>query len=83
MDLDNPFSRNFISYEAKIKKRPQIPDEFIKAVQAECYEVDDDLRWLLAFIVDTGMRLAEAIGLKTEDIKLDAEVPSVKVSPHP
>ena len=59
-----------------------MPDEFIKAIQAECYEVDDDLRWLLALIVDTGMRLAEAVGLKTEDIKLDSEVPSVKVSPY-
>jgi integrase len=33
-------------------------------------EADDDLRWLVAMISDTGMRLAEAAGLHVDDIVL-------------
>jgi integrase len=46
-------------------------------------EVDDEPRWLLALISDTGMRLSEAAGLAVEDIVLDAEIPYVHVRPHP
>ena len=34
-------------------------------------EHDDDMRWLIALISDTGMRLAEAADLHIDDIKLD------------
>ena len=45
-------------------------------------EIDDDLRWLIALISNTGMRLAEATGLLVEDIRLDSEVPFVSVKSH-
>ncbi len=45
-------------------------------------EIDDELRWLIALISDTGMRLAEATGLLIEDIKLNTEVPYVSVRSH-
>ena len=44
----------------------------IKKIQQRCYELDDELRWLLAFISDTGLRLSEAVGLAISDIKLVA-----------
>ena len=34
--------------------------------------MDDDIRWLVALISDTGMRLAEASGLLIEDINLQS-----------
>jgi integrase len=36
---------------------------------------DDEMRWLLALISDTGVRLAEAAGLHKDDIILDAPCP--------
>jgi len=33
-------------------------------IQTECMKTDDDIRWLVALISDTGMRLAEAAGFK-------------------
>ena len=42
---------------------------------------DDDLRWLVALISDTGMRLAEAAGLHVDDIVL-GDVPYVSIKPH-
>ena len=44
------------------------------AIQKEYFELDDDVRWLVALISDTGMRLAEAAGLLVSDIHLDADV---------
>ena len=45
--------------------------------------MDDDLRWLFALLIDSGLRLGEATGLATDDIVLDHEIPHVKVRPHP
>jgi integrase len=82
LDCANPFARIHMP-EGKGKKRHSIDVETIKAIQLACYELDDDLRWLLALISDTGMRLSEAAGLAIEDICLDHEVPHINLRPHP
>ena len=41
--------------------------------------MDDDIRWLVALISDTGMRLAEAVGLLIEDINLQSPTPYTTV----
>jgi len=58
-----------------------IPD--IKKVQSLCREADDEMRWLIALISDTGMRLGEAAGLLKGDIKLDEPIPHIDLKPHP
>ena len=45
--------------------------------------LDDDIRWLVAIIFDTGMRLSEAAGLMLSDLHLDAETPHIHLVPHP
>ena len=40
------------------------------------------MRWLIALISDTGMRLGEAAGLLKEDIKLDDHIPHIFLKPH-
>ena len=45
--------------------------------------VDDENRWLLALISDTGMRLSEAAGLARDDIVLDTDTPHINICPHP
>ena len=45
-------------------------------------ELDDDLRWLIALLSDTGMRLGEAVGLLKSDIILDTETPHLNLIPH-
>ena len=69
--------------EADIKKRVSIPVETIRQIQQSCIEHDDDMRWLIALISDTGMRLAEAAGLHVNDIRLDEDIPYVDIKPHP
>ena len=52
-------------------------------MQSLCKEIDDEMRWLIALISDTGMRLGEAAGLLKEDIKLDEPIPHIDLKPHP
>ena len=52
------------------KKRVSIPNDTIREIQQSCYAIDDDMRWLVALISDTGMRLAEAAGLCLDDLHL-------------
>jgi integrase len=45
--------------------------------------IDDDVRWLVALISDTGMRLSEAAGLHINDIILANDIPHIDLKPHP
>ena len=82
LDIRNAFSSIYMPV-AISKKRVSIPFDTIREIQQACYEVDDDMRWLLALISDTGMRLAEAAGLHINNIHLDEEIPYVDIKPHP
>jgi len=83
LHLSNPFGGVFIPENDLETKRQPIPLSYIRNVQAECYEYDDDQRWLIALISDSGMRLSEACGLLVANIKLDAEIPYLDIKPHP
>lgn len=61
------------------KKRPTFTVEEIRTLQVRCMEEDDELRWAAALMSDTGMRVAEAIGLAAEDVYLDDPVPHVDI----
>jgi len=65
------------------QKRQPIPNETILAVQSECETIDDQARWLVALISDTGMRLSEAVGLVKADIRLNEEFPHIMLRTHP
>ena len=59
----NMFGTVFIPDDEKAFTRLPIPDENLLGIQKGCVELNDDVRWLVALISDTGMRLAEAAGL--------------------
>ena len=63
--------------------RKSITTETIKYIQSLCREYDDDLRWLVALLSDTGMRLGEAVGLLKSDINLDCDIPHIRLISHP
>ena len=79
----NAFSKTFFPEEENALKRRPIPIEDIRTIQSKCAEMDDDIRWLIALISDTGMRLGEAVGLLKEDIILEHDVPHIRLKPHP
>jgi len=81
LEIRNPFAGVYIP-PSDAQKRHSISIEDIRTIQAECYNQDDELRHLVALISDTGMRLAEAVGLHQDDLVLDADVPYVRVREH-
>ena len=78
----NGFLGTFIPDGLKEKKRKPIPTHIIKDIQNKCLELDDDLRWLIALLSDTGMRLGEAVGLLKSDIILNTDTPHLNLVPH-
>ena len=83
LPYDNVFANVDCGSTKLVKARVPLDDKEIRILQKAAMEVDDEPRWLLALISDTGMRLSEAAGLAVEDIFLDAEIPYVHVRPHP
>ena len=82
LDCSNSFAGTYFPDTERINERKPIPVELIKRVQHKCKKQDDDLRWLVALLSDSGMRLGEAVGLLKSDIKLDAEIPHISLKPH-
>jgi integrase len=82
LEIRNPFSGVYIP-PSDAQKRHAISIENIRKIQTECYRQDDELRHIVALISDTGMRLAEAVGLHQDDLVLDADVPYLQIREHP
>ncbi len=81
-DCSNAFAKTYFPDDGNAQSRQPISAEDIKRVQSLCRETDDEMRWLIALISDTGMRLGEAAGLLKEDIKLDELIPHIDLKPH-
>jgi len=79
----NPFSNVYFDHNVGVKKRLPVKPEDITKVQAECYKADDEKRWLIALIADTGMRLAEGAGLLRSDFIEQDGILCVNIRPHP
>jgi len=82
LDCKNAFSRVYLPDLDDGKRRKPIPLRNIRQIQQECTLLDDEVRWLVALISDTGMRLAEAAGLHINDITLDEDTPYINLTPH-
>ena len=79
----NPFANmNYGNAKAPVKRMP-IPLGDIHKVQKLCLELDDDIRWIIAAVSDSGMRLSEVIGLTASDVHLDEELSFVRLLEHP
>ena len=84
LSLTNPFAGVYYDRAAGVSDRLPIPSDDLTAIQARCRVLDDDLRWLVALVSDTGMRLAEAAGMTRDDIvRHDDGSLVARVRPHP
>ena len=79
----NAFSGTFMPDKPDASPRQPIPNDILKVIQDRCQSTDDEMRWLVAMISDTGMRLAEAAGLSRADVHLDKAIPHINIRPHP
>jgi integrase len=83
LGINNNFIGIYLPTAHLGEKRRPIPTDKLTNLQAQCMLLDDDIRWLVALISDTGMRLAEAVGLLIEDIHLSSPTPYISLKPHP
>ena len=81
LNIKNPFSGIYLP-TSEPQKRAVLSSDAVSKVQSECMRLDDELRHIVALISNTGMRLAEAVGLMQDDLELDDPVPYVNVRPH-
>jgi integrase len=81
LDCINAFARTYMPDEEKQKRLP-IPLGCIQSIQSDCLDADDEMRWLVALLSGSGMRLGEAIGLVKSDVILDGDIPHVNISPR-
>ena len=79
----NAFSKTYMPESNNVEIRKPIPIKDIKHIQLLCREYDDDLRWLIALLSNTGMRLGEGVGLLKSDINLNSDIPHINLIPHP
>tara|TARA_B110000503_G_scaffold135152_1_gene215233 strand:- start:529 stop:1671 length:1143 start_codon:yes stop_codon:yes gene_type:complete len=78
----NAFSGVYMPDRSDSVKRSPITNPSLVIVKSECIRIDDDLRWLIALISDSGLRLSEAIGLIKDDIVIRDGVSYIIVRAH-
>ena len=82
LNCPNAFANTFIPDKDDQTRRIPIPSDCLKKIQSDCLRIDDDRRWLIALISDSGMRLAEAVGLLKTDLVLNCDYPHIDLKPH-
>jgi len=82
LECQNAFAKVYLPSNTDAKKRHAINPSNMAKIKTECLSLDDDIRWLVAIIFDSGMRLSEAAGLMLTDLCLDEEVPYIDLKPH-
>lgn len=77
---ENVFSGLVIPNRDTAPPKPRYPfsDAEIRSLQSICRRVDDERRWAISVLSDTGARLAEIIGLDREDVILTG-IPHIQI----
>jgi integrase len=81
-NLTNPFERVSIAGEGSDRQtRGSFTKSELVTIATACRERDDDIRQLVALLMDTGGRLAEIVGLRVDHVFLEHEIPHVYIKP--
>ena len=83
LNILNQFSKVYLPSSSSVDINRVIPREDLIKIQSICKKEDDELRWIVALLSDSGMRLSEALGLTKEDINLNHSIPHIRLIPHP
>jgi integrase len=83
-DARNPFEQVKIAGEGEdANNRIVYSGDALRAIAEACQARDDDIRWIVAMVADTGARNSEIVGLRVEDVFLGAApVPHIWLREH-
>ena len=79
---NSAFTGLYIDRSLGRTERQPISLENIRILQEKCFRMNDERRWLIALVSDTGMRLGEAVGLLKSDFKNMDGIPVVEIKQH-
>ena len=83
LDPSVAFSGVYLGEDVGTVKRKPIAVNDIEALQSMCRQTNDEARWVIALLSDTGLRLSEALGLTKEDVHLTATTSYIDIRPWP
>jgi len=84
LEFNNPFAKVYFDRQVGVSKRQPVSLDGLDKIAKGCLVLDDERRWLIALVADTGLRLAEAAGILRDDIKTEADGSMhVVIQPHP
>ena len=83
LPTNSAFSGVYLGETNAPKKRYVPTTAELKTLQQLCRAHDDELRWIIGIIINTGMRLSETVGLSKDDIFLSSDIPHLRVIPRP
>ncbi|CAG9183426.1 hypothetical protein LMG32289_05378 [Cupriavidus pampae] len=81
--IRNPFLAAVVpKLRHDLKQFDVISADRIAQLLRKCFEMDDDIRWLLTLLICTGARTSEICGAAIDDFKLDGPLPVLIIQPH-
>lgn len=84
LGIPNPFESLTIAGKGAEKPHERLPYSLteLQAIWQRCREMDDERRWAIAMLSDTGARQAEVVGLRKDDVFLTGDVPHILIRPN-
>ena len=84
LGIANPFESLTIAGKGSEKPHERLPYSLteLQAIWQRCREMDDERRWAIAMLSDTGARQAEVVGLRKDDVVLTGDVPHILIRPN-
>lgn len=84
LGIPNPFESLTIAGKGSEKPQERLPYALseLEAIWRRCRGVDDERRWAISMLSDTGARQAEVVGLRKDDVVLTGDVPHILIRPN-
>ncbi|TGN55488.1 hypothetical protein E4L95_14990 [Paracoccus liaowanqingii] len=84
LGIPNPFESLTVAGRGTEKPHERLPYTLseLQAIWQRCRAMDDERRWAIAMLSDTGARQAEVVGLRKEDVILTGDVPHILIRPN-
>lgn len=81
LDLNHLFEDVMLPEDSGRSRLPFTSEQIIELLHHPLLnEIEEDAKWLIWAMAETGARNTEIIGLLTEDIRLDAEIPHIAIT---
>ena len=84
LGIPSPFESLTIAGKGSAKPHGRLPYSLTElyAIWQRCREMDDERRWAIAMLSDTGARQAEVVGLRKDEVILTGDVPHILIRPN-